>query len=143
MKNLSIKNFLRNTLLGATPDTYFLEIDPVVEQVKGENLLSDAEKTVTIPELKCADKVNIFMICQIKSCSKIMPYVVNCKVFTCANCSTSQKVTAAKTVMSARLCAEIDGQDTWFTARISALLHKLIIKFTILITRHASRISIF
>ena len=37
-------------------------------------------------------------------------------VLKCTSCGTSQKVKAAENGMSARLCAEIDGEDCWLTA---------------------------
>ena len=45
-----------------------------------------------------------------------MPYAVSSNVFKCPSCNTVQKVKFAKRGMSARLCAEIDGQDIWLTA---------------------------
>jgi len=45
-----------------------------------------------------------------------MPHAVGSIVIKCPSCGTSQKVKAAEKGMSARLYAEIDGKDRWFTA---------------------------
>lgn len=45
IKNLSVKNFSGNALLGTTPDTTISESDTVIQGVKGKDLLSDGEKT--------------------------------------------------------------------------------------------------
>lgn len=54
-----------------------------------------------------------------------MPYVLNCKVITCPSCGTSQRFSSAKSGITARLCAEIDGKDTWFNDVIQKLLLKV------------------
>ena len=45
-----------------------------------------------------------------------MPHAVGSTVLKCSSCGTSQKVKGAENGMSARLCAEIDGEDCWLTA---------------------------
>ena len=127
IKNLSVKNFSGNALLGTTPDTTISESDTVIQGVKGKDLLSDGEMTETISEFKFVDKLNIFTSCQIKACNKRMPYVLNCKVITCPNCGTSQRFASAKSGITARLCAEIDGKDMWFTA-FNDVMQKLLLK---------------
>lgn len=116
IKNLSVKNFNGKTHLGTTIATTFTPIDAVMHELKGEELLSNIKKKITVNEFKFTDKVNTFMLCQIANCKKKMPYAVDCKVITCAACGTCQKVKAAERGMSARLCAEIDGKDVWLTA---------------------------
>ena len=116
IKNLSVKNFNGKTHLGTTTETMFTPIDPLMEELKGEELLTNIKKTITVEEFKFTDKVNTFMVCQISNCKKKMPYAVDCKVITCASCGTCQKVKACEKGMSARLCAELDGKDIWLTA---------------------------
>ena len=75
--------------------------------------------TETVPELKFVYKLNIFTLCQIKACNKKMAYysyVLNCTAITCPSCGTSQRFASAKSGITARLCTEIDGKDTWLTA---------------------------
>ena len=57
-----------------------------------------------------------------------MPYSVGSTTFTCTSCGTCQKVKLAKKGATARLCAEIEGHQTWltvFTDEMEALLKKL------------------
>lgn len=53
IKNLSVKNFSGNALLGTTPDTTISESDTIIKKVKGKDLLSDGEMTETISEFVC------------------------------------------------------------------------------------------
>lgn len=53
IKNLSVKNFSGNALLGTTPDTTISESDTIIKEVKGKDLLSDGEMTETISEFVC------------------------------------------------------------------------------------------
>ena len=72
VKNLSIKNYSGNTLLGTTPTTLFEEGDVTIplDKIKGPELLATAEKTISVSEFKFVDKLNIYIICQIKTCNK-------------------------------------------------------------------------
>ena len=115
IKNLIVKNFSKNALLGMTTDTTVSKSDTAIQEIKGKDLLSDGEMTTTVSEFKFVDKLNIFTSCQIKACNKNMPYVLNCKLITCPSCGTSQRFTPAKSGITARLCVEIDGNDIWFT----------------------------
>ena len=130
IKNLSVKNFSGSALLGTTPDTTISKSDTVIQGVKGKDLLSDGEMTETVPEFKYVDKLNIFTSCQIKACNKKMPYVLNCKVITCPSCGTSQRFSSAKSGITARLCAEIDGKDIWFTV-FNDVMQKLPLKVSL------------
>ena len=63
-----------------------------------------------------------------QSCRKKMPYSVGSTTFTCTSCGTCQKVKLAKKGATARLCAEMEGHQTWltvFTDEMEALLKKL------------------
>ena len=82
MKNVSVKNYS--------------EIEMKIDNIQGPELLNILQQTVTVDELLFADKVNIFMTCQIQACKKKMPYSVGSTVFTYPSCRTSQKVRAAK-----------------------------------------------
>ena len=104
------------------------EITMNIENLKGPELLSATKKTVTVEEFIFTDKVNVFMACQMQSCRKKMPYSVCSTTFTCTSCGTCQKVKLAKKGATARLCAEIEGHQTWltvFTDEMEALLKKL------------------
>ena len=59
IKNLSVKNYSRNTMIGTTVTTTFKEVPPVLEQVQGSNLLRNTDKKVTVKEFKFVDKLNI------------------------------------------------------------------------------------
>lgn len=115
IENLSIKNFSGNAFLGINLILPF-QSDTVIEGLKGKDLLSHGDMTKTVSEFKFVDKLNIFTSCQIKACNKKMPYVLNCKVITCPSCGTSQRFASAKSGITARLCAEIDGKVIWFMA---------------------------
>ena len=72
-KNLSVKNYSGNTMLGTTAWTTFDEVQTELKQVKGPDLLENKEKKVTVQEFKFVDKLNIYFQCQIKACNKKMP----------------------------------------------------------------------
>lgn len=108
IKNLSVKNYSRNTMLGTTVTT-FKEVSSLLQQVQGSNLLRNTDKKVTA-------KLNIYLQCQLKSCNKKIPYTINDKIVTCPSCSATQKTKSSKKAMSARLCADVDGTETWFAA---------------------------
>ena len=116
IKNLSVKNYSGNTHLGTTATTAIEEIEIEIDNIQGPGLLNNLQQTITVEEFLFADKVNIFMTCQIKSCNKKMPYSVGNTVFTCPYCRASQKVKAAKKGISARLCINLDGKQVWLTA---------------------------
>lgn len=115
-KNMNVKNFNRNTHLGTTVATTFTPIDSVIVNIKSKDLLSNIKQTITVNEFKFTDKVDTFILCQIPSCKRKMPFSIGCKVITCASCGTCQKLKAADKGMSACLCAEIEGKDVWLTA---------------------------
>ena len=128
MKNLSVKNYSGNTHLGTTATTTIEEIEMKIDNIQGPELLKNLQQTITVDEFLFADKVNIFMTCQIQACKKKMPYSVGSTVFTCPSCRTSQKVRAAKKGISARLCIELNGKQVWLTALtevMQALLSRL------------------
>ena len=61
-----------------------------------------------------------YLQCQLKSRHKKIPYTINDKIVT-------QKTKSSKKAMSARLCADVDGTETWFTAftdQLQCLLNK-------------------
>lgn len=116
IKNLSVKNFNGKTHLGTTTETMFTPIDPLMKELKREELLTNIKKTITVEEFKFTGKVNTFMVCQIPNCKKKIPYAVDCKVITCASCGSCQKVKECEKGMSVRLCAELDVKDIWLTA---------------------------
>ena len=113
MKNLSVKNYSGNTHLGTTATTTIEEIEMKIDNIQGPELLNNLQQTITVDEFLFADKVNIFITCQIQACKKKMPYSVGSTVFTCPSCRTSQKVRAAKKGISARLCIELNGKQVW------------------------------
>lgn len=112
----------------------------LIKGVKGKDLLLDGEVTQTVSEFKFVDKLNIFTSCQIKSCNKRMPYILNCKVITCPSCGTSQRLASAKSGITARLCAEIDGKDIWFTA-FNDVMHKLLLKVNLTMQAKSNEIT--
>lgn len=69
-KNLSVKNYSGNTMLGSTASTTFDEVQTELKQVKGPDLLENKDKKVTVKEFKFVDKLNIYFQCQMKSCNK-------------------------------------------------------------------------
>ena len=97
-------------------DTTIKEISMHLDNPKGPQLVTNIQKTVTIQEFIFTDKVSVFMTCQINSCKKKMPYVIESPVFTCPSCGTCQKVKGAKKGATAWLCAEIEGKQVWLTA---------------------------
>ena len=115
-KNLSVKSYSGNTMLGTTACTTFDEVQTELKQVKGPDLLENKEKKVIVQEFKFVDKLNIYFQCQIKACNKKMPYDINANIIKCPSCGATQKTKASKKAMSARLCANVDGRETWFTA---------------------------
>lgn len=116
LKDLSVKVYSGQTQLGTTVSTSLKEITIDIENPKGPDLLSSTNKSVFVDEFLFTDKVNVFLTCQIQSCRKKMPYSVGSVVFTCISCGTCQKVKFAKKGATARLCAHIDGKQTWLTA---------------------------
>ena len=78
--------------------TTIKEISMHVDNPKGPQLVTNVKKTVTIQEFIFTDKVSVFMICQINSCKKKMPYVIDSPVFSCPSCGTCQKVKGQKRV---------------------------------------------
>ncbi|XP_068697264.1 ATP-dependent DNA helicase PIF1-like [Montipora foliosa] len=63
-KNLSVKNYSGNTMLGTTASTTFDEVQTELKQVKGPDLLENKDKKVTVQEFKFVDKLNISFQCQ-------------------------------------------------------------------------------
>ncbi|KAJ7322060.1 hypothetical protein OS493_033226, partial [Desmophyllum pertusum] len=116
INNLSVKIYSGNTMLGTTVTTTFEEVTAVLDKVEGPDLLKNCDKTITVNEFKFVDKLNIYLQCQIKSCNKNIPYTITDNVVTCPSCGATQKA------MSARLCADVDGNDTWFTAFTDVLV---------------------
>lgn len=96
IKNLSVKKFNGKVHLGTTVPTTFNEIEAIVDDTKGKDLLANVKKTITVSEFKFCDKVNSFLICQIPTCKKKMPYAVEKQVTTCTTCGTCQKVFTKK-----------------------------------------------
>ena len=64
-----------------------------------------------------------------------MPHAVGSTVLKCTSCGTSQKVKAAENGMSARLCAEIDGENCWPTA-LTDVMESLLSRISL--TRHSN-----
>ena len=56
-----------------------------------------------------------------------MPYNITANIITCPSCGATQKTKASKKAMSARLCADVDGTETWYTA-FTDVLKSLIFK---------------
>lgn len=70
-----------------------------------------------------------------------MPYVVNCKVFTCPNCGTAQRLASAtESGITARLCAQINGKETWFTV-FDDVVKKLLLKVNLTMTAKSDEIK--
>jgi len=76
IKNLSVKKFNGKVHLGTTLPTTFNEIEAIVDDTKGKDLLANVKKTITVSEFKYSNKVNSFLICQIPTYKKKMPYAV-------------------------------------------------------------------
>ena len=72
VKNLSIKNYSGNTLLGTTPTTLFEDSNVTLplEKIKRPELLANAEKPISVSEFQFVNKLNICIIRQIKPCNK-------------------------------------------------------------------------
>lgn len=123
VKNLSIKNCSGNTLQGTTSTTLFEEGDVTVslDKIKAPELLANAEKTISVTEFKFVDKLNIYIICQIKTYNKKMPQMPGKNIVQCPHCGASQIVKNATKNITARLCADLDGQEVWFTAFIDTI----------------------
>lgn len=126
-KNLSVKNYLGNTMLGSTASTTFDEVQTQLKQVKGPDLLENKDKKVTVKEFKFVDKLNIYFQCQMKSCNKKKPYNITANIITYPSCGATEKTKASKKAMSARLRADVDGTETWYTA-FTDVLKSLIFK---------------
>ena len=116
LKNLSVKNYSGNTMLGTTASTTFDEVETELKELKGPDLLQNTDKKVIIQDFKFVEKLNIYFQCQIKSCSKKIPYNITANIITCSSCGATQKTKSSKKAMSARLCADVGGTETWFTA---------------------------
>lgn len=103
-------------MLGTTPTTLFEESDVTVplEKIKGPELLANAEKTISVSEFKFVDKLNVYNICQIKTCNKKMPHMPGKNIVQCPHCGASQKVKNATKNITARLCADLDEQELWW-----------------------------
>jgi len=56
IKNLSVKNFNGKTHLGTTIATTFTPIDAVMHELKGDKLLSNIKKKITVNEFKFTEK---------------------------------------------------------------------------------------
>ena len=138
--DLSVKNCNGHTHLGSTSDTTIKEISMHVDNPKGPQLVTNIQKTVTIQEFIFTDKVSVFMICQINSCKKKMPYVIDSPVFTCPSCGTCQKVKGAKKGATARLCAEIEGKQVWLTA-FTDVMENLLAKAHLMINATSDQIK--
>ena len=48
--------------------------------------------------------------------AKKIPYNITANIIKCPSCGATQKTKASKKAMSARLCADVDGNEVWFTA---------------------------
>ena len=118
---------------------YFTRHNPWYYYFREWHCYSRSKVTETVPELKFVYKLNIFTLCQIKACNKKMAYysyVLNCTAITCPSCGTSQRFASAKSGITARLCAEIDRKDIWFTAFNNK--QKLLLKVNLTIWNHES-----
>lgn len=115
LKNLSVKNYSGNTILGTTASTTFDEVQFELKELKGPDLLQNTDQKVTVQEFKFGDKLNIHLQCQIKSCNRKIPYIT-ANIITCPSCGATQKAKSCKKAMSARLCANVDNTEMCFTA---------------------------
>ena len=68
-KNLTVKDYSENTMLGSTASTTFDEVRTELKQVNGPDLKKRIKKSLS-KNLNLVDKVNIYFQCQIKSCNK-------------------------------------------------------------------------
>ena len=55
-------------------------------------------------------------LCQIKSCNRKIPYNITATIITCPSGGATQETKSCKKAMSARLYANVDNSETWFTA---------------------------
>ena len=69
-----------------------------------------------------------------------MPYVLNCEVITCPSCGMSQRFSSAKSGITARLSAERDGKDIWFTLFNNAM-QKLLLKVNLTMQAKSNEIT--
>ena len=125
IKNLSVKNYAGNTMLGTTASTTSDEVQSDLKERNGPDLLQNTGKEVTVQEFKFVHKLNIYLQCQIKSCNRKIPYNITANIITCPSCGSTQKTKSCKKAMSARLCANVDNSKTWFTAFTDVLKNLL------------------
>ena len=125
IKNLSVKNYSGNTMLGTTTSTTLDQVQSDLKELKGPDLVQNTDKEVTVQEFKFVDKLNIYLQCQIKSCNKKILYNISANIITCPSRGATQKTKSCKKAMSARLCAKVDNSETWFTAFTDVLQNLL------------------
>lgn len=90
LKNLFVKNYSGNILLGTTAFTTFDEVQSDLKGLKRLDLLQNTDKEVTVQEFKFVDKLNIYLQCQIKSCNRKIPYNTTANIITFPSCGTTQ-----------------------------------------------------
>ena len=112
-------------MLGTTAFTTFDEVQSYLKELKGQDLLQKIDKEVAVQEFKFVDKLNIYLQCQIKSCNRKILYNITANIITCQSCGATQKTKSCKKANSARLCADVDNSETWFTA-FTDVLQKLL-----------------
>jgi len=116
MKNYSGQHHIRNNGIMAIT---FEEVQTALK-VEGPYPLQNTDKKVTVEELEFVNKLYIYLQCQIISCIKKIPYNLNANIITCPLWGATEKTKSSKQAMSARLCADADGSETWFTAFTNA-----------------------
>ena len=102
VKNLSIKSYSGNTLLGTTPTTLFREgVMSLFPLTKSRTRTSgQCRETISVSEFKFVDQLNIYIICQIKTCN-----TKNATGKNIVQCSHLEINNATKNI-TARLCAD-------------------------------------
>lgn len=103
VKNLSIKRYSGNTLLGTTPTTLFKEgVMPLFPLTKSRTRTSgQCRETIPVSEFKFVDQLNIYIICQIKTCN-----TKNATGKNIVQCSHLEVKNATLKNITARLCAD-------------------------------------
>lgn len=84
LKNLNTKKLLRQHHVrnNGIVATTFEEVQSVLK-FEGPDPLQNTDKNVTVEELEFVNKLYIYLQCQIKSCTKKIPYNLNANIITC------------------------------------------------------------
>ena len=125
-ENLVARSFQGNTYLSTTFTTLVKEVEQVVENLTGPELLESKESEVTFPRFELVKKLDVFLAC--RSCNRKIEDVAEDRV-KCNNkgCEARQRKSSCKTHASVELLIELPGKDdelylTVFTDVLNDLL---------------------